>query len=146
MINIFNIKEVSSEDVRPLRHTILRPNQDFSITDYPNDNDTSTFHLGLFAEDVLVGIASFYERNLELEASSGIWRLRGMAIDPDFQKMNLGSKLLEYAENKLKGQDFIWCNARVSAIPFYTKMGFEKISEVFEIEDIGPHFNLKKSL
>ncbi|MBS1503675.1 MAG: GNAT family N-acetyltransferase, partial [Bacteroidetes bacterium] len=41
----------------------------------------------------------------------------------------------------LRGQkaNYIWCNARKKALKFYTNMGFEVISDEFEVPNIGPH-------
>ncbi len=33
----------------------------------------------------------------------------------------------------------VWCNARVVAVPFYAKQGWEIVSEVFDIPTVGPH-------
>lgn len=35
---------------------------------------------------------------------------------------------------------YIWCNARTVAVGFYSRSGFEVISEEFEIPEAGPHF------
>ncbi|RZK10679.1 MAG: GNAT family N-acetyltransferase [Flavobacterium sp.] len=50
--------------------------------------------------------------------------------------------LIKYAIDYLKEAkaDYIWCNARTSAIDFYKKQGFETISEEFEISGVGPHY------
>jgi hypothetical protein len=44
----------------------------------------------------------------------------------------------------LRGQkvDYLWCNARKRALPFYINMGFEVISDEFEVAGIGPHYVL----
>ena len=33
----------------------------------------------------------------------------------------------------------VWCNARVSAAPFYEALGFRSKGPDFEVKDIGPH-------
>lgn len=33
----------------------------------------------------------------------------------------------------------LWCNARVVAIPFYIADGWKIVSDVFEIQTVGPH-------
>lgn len=40
----------------------------------------------------------------------------------------------------------IWCNARHAAVPFYKKMGFRIVSDLFRIEHIGPHYKMEKFL
>ncbi len=65
-----------------------------------------------------------------------------MATDPEFQGIGAGKRLMTFAIEHIKAQraDMIWCNARVIAIPFYEKMGFEIKGDQFEIPGIGPHF------
>jgi len=69
------------------------------------------------------------------------YQLRGMATHPDFQGMGLGAKLVRFLSTYLKeqGADYIWCNARVIAFPFYQKMGFQFLSDAFEIPGVGVH-------
>ena len=57
-------------------------------------------------------------------------------------------ELLEEAEKRLKakGVEFIWCNARVVALDFYLKMGYEIYGSVFELPEIGPHYRMYKRL
>ena len=38
-----------------------------------------------------------------------------------------------------QGGTLVWCNARDSAVGFYSKMGLEVRGETFEIEGIGTH-------
>ncbi|MGI8984402.1 MAG: GNAT family N-acetyltransferase, partial [Acidimicrobiales bacterium] len=64
--------------MRPLRHRVLRPGQAFGETAYAGD-DTAV-HLGAFAGDGLVGIASLYRQDCAGGPAGG-WRLRGMATD-----------------------------------------------------------------
>jgi len=146
MNNIFNIREITAEQTRPLRHEVLRPDQDFESTKFEHDDTDSTFHLGLFTEDVIIGIASFYQRDPDNNISKGVWRLRGMALDKNFRNMNLGLELIQHVQNKIKGDNYIWCNARTSALGFYEKAGFTKASEEFEIDGIGPHYVMKLDL
>ncbi|HJV08028.1 MAG TPA: hypothetical protein VJ653_00025, partial [Acidimicrobiales bacterium] len=55
------IRPVTAEEVRPLRHRVLRPGQAFEETVYPGDD--AGVHLGAFAGDELVGIASLYRED-----------------------------------------------------------------------------------
>ncbi len=45
-----------------------------------------------------------------------------------------------------KGAQILWCNARVSAAEFYRKLGYEIVSDEFEIPHIGPHYLMMLSL
>lgn len=77
-------------------------------------------------------------------------QLRGMCVDERMQRRGLGERLLEGSLGQLAvrvpSAEFVWCNARTSAVAFYEKMGFETVGEVFEVDEIGPHVVMWKSL
>ena len=54
------IRQISADEMRPLRHEILRPGQTYEETLYPGDDAADTVHLGAFDGGRLVGIASLY--------------------------------------------------------------------------------------
>lgn len=137
--SIVNVRRISFHDAAPLRKAVLRPHQALSEVTYAGDQDACTIHGGLFCEDKLVGIASLY-REGRPGAETG-WRLRGMAIDPQYQGQGFGRQLLAYLlpEARNAGANTVWCNARTSAIGFYTRLGFLQKSEEFEVVDLGPH-------
>ncbi len=59
--------------------------------------------------------------------------------------MGVGRQLLRFIETELKfDQDnrTLWCNARVPAAPFYQKLGWRIVSEVFDIPTAGPHVRM----
>ena len=55
-----DIREISAVEARPIRQRVLRPHQRAEELVYPGDDDASTFHLGAFVNDELVGILSMY--------------------------------------------------------------------------------------
>ena len=58
-----------------------------------------------------------------------------MSNDDDFYKFSL-----KKANEENTG---IWCNARIKAVPMYARCGFEIVSDIFEIESIGPHYDME---
>ena len=74
--------------------------------------------------------------------------MRGMATSDSAQGKGYGKLLLQEAEAILKSNDvdIIWCNARLVAIDFYKKMGYQVMSDVFEAPQIGPHYVMYKKL
>jgi ribosomal protein S18 acetylase RimI-like enzyme len=64
-----------------------------------------------------------------------------MVTHPDFQRKGLGNQLLNFSIVYLKGQqaNYIWCNSRKLAYKFYLGLGFEFVSEEFELPNIGSH-------
>lgn len=139
------IKYVTTEETLDLRNRVLRNNAGPDKCVFPTDDTEGNFHLGRFEDDQLVSIATFYPEDCAGRAGAG-FRLRGMATDPDFMGRGYGSDLIKFAINELRSANasYIWCHARSSARGFYEKLGFEVISEEFEIPEIGPHFDMIK--
>jgi predicted GNAT family N-acyltransferase len=127
---------------------MLRPDSPIERCKFAGDEEDQTFHLGAFMDNKLVSVASFYfEKHPDLEEPFQ-FRLRGMATLPDYQHKGLSTELLKMAFPIIK-QNFchlVWCNARVTAVEFYQKVGFEKVGEQFDIPGIGPHLLMFKSL
>ena len=132
------IRQVTAEDVRPLRHSVLRPGQAFEETVYPGDD--AGLHLGAFDGDRLVGIASLYEEDRGGGRAGG-WRLRGMATDAGVRGAGFGAALLAGCVEAVAeaGGTELWCNARMAAVGFYRLAGFEVVSEEFDVPGIGAH-------
>ncbi len=133
------VRPVGAEDVRPLRHSILRPGQPWDETVYPGDHEPATVHLGAFEGDRLIGIASLYREARPGKADG--WRLRGMATTEDARGRGAGRALLAacVAHVAARGGGKLWCNARTPAVGFYAAAGFAVSSAEFDIPGIGPH-------
>jgi GNAT superfamily N-acetyltransferase len=140
------IKLIAAPETYALRLQELRKNMTLSEK-IPGDFDESTVHLGLFEDDQLACIATFMPANSDLFKEKQ-YRLRGMATDEIHQKKGYGKAVLLKAEELLKerGIDLIWCNARVVALGFYKKLGYETIGEEFDIPQIGGHFVMFKRI
>ena len=137
------ISKITLDQTLPLRSSVLRRNIPYSECIFPTDQTDGIFHLGYFVGERLVCIATFFSEDYP-GFSSGGFRLRGMATDPEFAGKGLGSALINFAINELtsKKASYIWCNARKAAVDFYKKLGFEIISPEFEVPGIGPHFDM----
>ncbi len=135
------VKQIDAKDTYPIRHTILRPKQTINDCQYEGDFDKLTFHLGGFIDDNLASIASFYLNNHPEFPDEYQFRLRGMATLPKYSGKGLSSALLRTAFPLIKNNhiSLLWCNARVSAVGFYEKVGFSITGDEFDIPAIGPH-------
>ena len=148
--NLMKVLRLSAQDTYPIRQQVLIPDHDIKKAKFENDDDEDiSFHLGAFKDSKLVSVASFYyERNPTFQDQHQ-YQLRGMATLPGFQGQGLSSELLTMAFPIIK-QNFctlLWCNARTTAVGFYEKVGFKKLNdEIFEIEGIGPHVLMYKSI
>lgn len=135
------IIEIKPEQTFAIRQNVLRPRLSIAECEYPGDRENTSFHLGFILQDELVGIASFYLQPHELFPNKRSFQLRGMAIVPRHQSSGYGATLLNEGLKRCQAAhaDLLWCNARVSALNFYSKLGFSVSSEEFDIPDVGPH-------
>ena len=135
------IKFLQTEEVLPLRNIILREGK---LKDeecfFLNDDASDTFHLGFLKNDEVISVASFHHQ-IRPGFPGEAYQLRGMATALSFQGKGYGNQLLNFAIVYLRGQkvNYVWCNARQKAFKFYQSIGFEFISEEFDIPGIGPH-------
>jgi GNAT superfamily N-acetyltransferase len=72
------------------------------------------------------------------------YQLRGMATAEEARNGGLGGALVHactaYARNQ--NAQVLWCNARIVALEFYRKLGFDTIGPQFDVPDVGPHFRM----
>ncbi len=135
------IKFIKTEEVLPLRNLVLRKGK---LKDeecfFINDDAPDSFHLGYLLDGKLVCIATFHHQSHPDYPGDG-YQLRGMATAFCQQGKGYGNQVLNFAIVYLRGAgaEYVWCNARKVAFKFYQSLGFEFISEEFEIPNIGPH-------
>jgi GNAT superfamily N-acetyltransferase len=142
------VLRINSNDTHHIRKLLLRNEYPKKECVFERDDDDLSFHLGGFQEGKLVSIASFYfERHSDFPQENQ-FRLRGMATLPEYQKQGMGSALIRTAFPMIKQNqaELLWCNARVSAQPFYQKLDFQISGDPFEIEDVGTHQLMFKEL
>ena len=138
------IRFISADETLPIRNTVLREGK-LSPDEcrFPSDKLAGAFHLGYFETDELVCIASFHAQSYGEFNGTG-YQLRGMATIEQYRGMGFGNQLLNFGIVYLRGQkaNYLWCNARKNALPFYLNLGFEIISPEFEVPGIGSHYVL----
>ena len=134
------IKFITTDHTLNLRSSELRSGIDPELCRFEMDNDPGSFHVGYLSDLKLVSIASFHHQHRDGFEGKG-FQLRGMATHPDCQGKGIGNQLLNFSIVYLRGQkaNYVWCNARKIAYRFYLGIGFEFISEEFELEKIGSH-------
>ena len=135
---------IYSAETHDLRQRILRPGQALAQCIYNEDDDPSTFHLGIRAASspTVISNGTFIQQDHPLfPGAVKPFRLRGMATDIQFQRQGLGQKIIHAAlvELKTRNCDLLWFNARTSAELFYLKLKFLADNNVFELPQIGPH-------
>jgi len=141
-----SIKEIKAEDTLQIRKEELRKNMDLT-SQFTGDLDSGTVHVGLYYQGNLASVVSFMQAEYK-DLRGEQYQLRGMATKEIYQGKGLGKILVIKSEEILKSKNaqFIWCNARVKALGFYTKLGFKIIGNEFDIPPIGGHFVMIKAL
>ncbi len=143
---MITIKTIPTEETYNLRKEVLRKNIDLPYK-FNGDLDESTFHLGAFKENKLVGIVSFMKlSNDNIQGTQ--YQLRGMATLPEVRGEGFGNLLIKKGAEILqqKAIEFVWCNAREVALGFYQRNGFEIVGQSFDIEKIGVHYRMVKEI
>jgi predicted GNAT family N-acyltransferase len=138
------VRAIPAGDTWPLRLAVLRPGRPAESAKFPGDDLASTRHFGAYRDGQLQGIASLYLAAMPEKPNCPAFQLRGMATAADARGLGLGRALVHscMAFAREHEASLLWCNARVSAVEFYRRFGFEIWGGEFEIPDVGPHFRM----
>jgi len=142
------VRRIGAEEVRPLRHLVLRPGRPFDETRFDRDGAPETVHFGAFRDGALLAVATLLDAPHPERPGARACQVRGMASDPSVRGGGFGAAVLAActAEARRRGAQLLWCNAREAAAGFYRRAGFVATSERFEISGIGPHFRMHREL
>jgi len=123
-MNAIHIEQIRHELTWKLRQKVLYPQQ--TLFEVQMDEDTDGYHFAAFVDNLIVGVVSLFRKD-------DSFQFRKLAVDPSVQKQGIGSSLLNYITDFVKneGGKMLWCNARVTAIPFYIKHGFAHTGKLF---------------
>lgn len=144
---MIEVRRVSAEEVRPLRRRVLRAGRPDASVEFESDDAEDAFHAGAFVDGRLAAVATVVRRPPPDDpAEVRAWQVRGMATEPDARGRGLGGRLLERCLEHVErsGGELVWCNARIRAVAFYERHGFEREGDVFDIVDIGPHVRMRR--
>ncbi len=75
----------------------------------------------------------------------GVGKLMQMAVEPQLQGSGIGRKLVALLEAHAYGQrgyDRLFCHARIDAAPFYSRLGWEIVGDIFEEAGID-HYRME---
>lgn len=110
--------------------------ESLEIDEYENE----ATHFVLYDEDIPVGAG-------RLRFIDGIGKVERICVLPSHRKMNGGKLLMEKIEDYAREKNIskTKLNAQTHAEPFYQKLGYETISDVFMDAGI-PHVTMIKSL
>jgi GNAT superfamily N-acetyltransferase len=138
------IRIASVDEIIDLRWTILRAGLPRESASFPGDHEPATHHFAALLNDEPIGCVTLLQAPFKEERA---WQLRGMAVKTEHQKLHIGSRLLTFAIPFVLSQrhsNLLWCNARVLAIGFYQRLGWQIVSEPFDVPTAGPHVKMIK--
>lgn len=144
-MSAITIERVRVEQMIDLRHGVLRAGFPRESANFPGDHDAQTVHLAAKNGEKIVGCATVLANEWNGQRAC---QLRGMAVDPAYQRRGVGRQMLEEVDRIAaeRGARILWANARKPAAEFYRKYGWEIVSEEFEIPTAGPHFKMVRRL
>ena len=137
------IKFIPAELTFPLRSIVLRKGLAPEACVFPTDHLDGAFHLAYYVNEEIATIASFFPNKYKEREEEG-YQLRVMATNPKFLGQGFGKQVVIFSIEYIKNTNaqYLWCNARTSAVKFYEKLGFSTISAEFEIAGVGPHYEM----
>ncbi len=143
-----SLKIVKSDDLLNLRSKILRNNLDPNLCRFPGDKEINSFHIGAFNGNTLIGGVSVMKNECKKKELPNCFQLRGLFVDKEFQHNGIGKTIVNFVENRLRdsGVNYLWMNARESAVLFYSKLNYSNSKISYVINEIGLHYLMYKKL
>ena len=134
---MFTIKETTAATLIALRWQVLRPGRPESTAHFAEDEAEGSVHFAAIdASECVIGCATVIEKEGRLQ-------LRGMATAPEWQGKGVGGAVLEAVQAHALNRGLpLWCNARVSAVGFYEKSGWQTEGAIFDVPTVGPHMTM----
>jgi predicted GNAT family N-acyltransferase len=127
-----------------LRYRVLHEPFGVERDDDWNDQDPASTHVVATVEDDVIGYA-----RLIAEEGGKTGQIRQVAVAPQWERRGVGTALIQGAidEAGRLGMTDVWLNARLTAVPFYEKLGFKVTSGVFRTpRTYLPHVRMDRPL
>lgn len=124
---MIEVVELTAAETHPLRLRLLRDGTASDEVVFDGDDLATTLHLGGTVNGELVAISTWLVRRYpDLPAQSG-HQLRGMATQPAARGSGVSAAVLNAGLNRCSeaGSTVVWARARVAALSFYRRHGFE---------------------
>ena len=120
------IKNIWGKELWPNRSSAIESHSamtwPFEGNPEPIDMNIFTF-LGAYIDNSLVGVNSGHRTSEDQYRSRGVW------VDPNYRKRGVSQMLflMTAHQAKVEGCDMLWSIPRKTALPAYTKFGFETV-------------------
>jgi GNAT superfamily N-acetyltransferase len=138
--------------VRQIRFAVLREQlgMPFESTLFVGDELPDTLHLIAQLVDRPLGcltvmFSSPNPNSMGDKTGMASAQLRGMAVLEAHQRQGVGRQLLIAAHKIVDAKSIeLWCKARMPAVGFYERNGWETEGNIFEVPNIGPHIQMSR--
>lgn len=144
-----HLVEIRTEQTYPLRRSVLRDGTPSDVVAFDGDDLESTFHLGIEADDEVVAISTWIQRDfpdIDFPMHTGnTFQVRGMAIAPQRRGTGLGRILLEAGIELChhRHATMVWARARDSSLGFYEHHKFSVVGKGYTDDVTGlPHHDV----
>lgn len=131
---MISIERVNTEDVLPLRQQVLWPDHPIDFCRVPDDHQAWHYAVKdkVYKGQRIISVASIY-----IDRPSA--RLRKLATHANHQGQGLATQLLHKIIDDLRNAKItsFWCDARETAISFYSRLGMTIVSDRFYKNDIA---------
>lgn len=120
-----DIRKINAEETWDLRHKVMWPDKDIEYVKLEKDNEG--LHFGLFIGEKMVSVVSVFIKGDSCQ-------FRKFATLKQEQGKGYGTYLLTEILKEIDSQKIkrVWCNARVSKVGFYKRLGLYETNEKFE--------------
>ena len=123
------IVEITAADTHDLRRRVLRDGTPSDVVVWEGDTEPTTFHLGVREADAVIAISTWLRRRYPDRPAEEAVQLRGMATEPTWRGTGVSARLLLAGLDRCadEGATLVWARARIAALSFYTRHGFEAV-------------------
>ncbi len=140
-IKLVNFGSTEYDEIVALRYEILRKPLNLHFTAEQLAAESEYLHLAYYQNEKLIAsLILVPEQNSKM-------KMKQVVVASEHQGKGIGAKLI-FAAEKLaveKGYNYIYCHARDTAVPFYLKLNYKQVGDMFEEVTI-PHWEMEKDL
>ena len=134
--------------VRPLRLAVLRAGADADAAVWPGDDASEAGHFAVLDGDAVVAVATVVPEPHPVDGRPGDFRLRGMATGERHRGQGFGALLVQasLAHVAAHGAARVWLQARPAAVALYSRAGFVRETDEFDVPGLGPHVRMSRTV
>lgn len=141
------VRTATAEEVVGLRQRVLRPHQPPSALLDTADDLAAVDLAAVTPNGRVVACTRLCREPPSWTAQTAEWwRVRNMATSAQARGAGLGRRLVDAALQRARaaGAERVWCAARTASVDFYTRCGFEPMTDTWHDPELGPHVGMAR--